>query len=168
MPPPRRSHIEAAQALAAVAPLATRWIERLLAAHEPALTVAQYLVLRAIAGGQTSSGELAHGAGVSGPAVSQLVAALQESGLIERQPAADDRRRQTLALSRAGKRAYASAEQLLQNRVGSLLADLPRPEADALSRLLQHVEATLAGTPPPRRPPPPTPPEPPKPPRARP
>src|ERR671924_91788 len=51
-PPPRRPHIEAAQALAAVAPLATRWIERLLAAHEPPLTVAQYLVLRAIAGGQ--------------------------------------------------------------------------------------------------------------------
>jgi DNA-binding MarR family transcriptional regulator len=168
MAPPRRSHIEAAQALAAVAPLATRWIERLLAAHEPPLTVAQYLALRAIAGGQTSSGELARGAGVSGPAVSQLVAALQESGLIERQPAADDRRRQTLAPSRAGKRVYASAEQLLQNRVGSLLADLPRPEADALSRLLQHVEATLAGTPPPRRPPPPTPPKPPKPPRARP
>jgi DNA-binding MarR family transcriptional regulator len=168
MAPPRRSHIKAAQALAAVAPLATRWIERLLAAHEPPLTVAQYLALRAIAGGQTSSGELARGAGVSGPAVSQLVAALQESGLIERQPAADDRRRQTLAPSRAGKRVYASAEQLLQNRVGSLLADLPRPEADALSRLLQHVEATLAGTPPPRRPPPPTPPKPPKPPRARP
>src|SRR5919109_342895 len=119
-PPPRRPHIEAAQALAAVAPLATRWIERVLAAHEPPLTVAQYLALRAIAGGQTSSGELARGAGVSGPAVSQLVAALEESGLVEPQPAADDRRRQTLALSRTGKRAYASAEELLQNRIGSL------------------------------------------------
>jgi DNA-binding MarR family transcriptional regulator len=168
MPPPRRSHIEAAQALAAVAPLATRWIERLLAAHEPPLTVAQYLALRAIAGGQASSAELARGAGVSGPAVSQLVAALVDTGLIERRPAADDRRRQTLALSPSGERAYASAEELLQARVGSLLADLPRPEADALSRLLQHVEVTLAGAPPPRRPHPPTPPRPPKPPRARP
>jgi DNA-binding MarR family transcriptional regulator len=154
-PPPRRQHIEAAQALAAVAPLATRWIERLLASHEPPLTVAQYLALRAIAGGQVSSAELARGAGVSGPAVSQLVAGLVEVGLIERQPAVDDRRRQRLALSPAGRRAYGSAESLLRDRVGSLLADLPRPEADALSRLLQHVEATLAGAPPPRRPPPP-------------
>jgi DNA-binding MarR family transcriptional regulator len=165
-PPPRRPHIEAAQALAAVAPLATRWIERLLAAHEPPLTLAQYLALRAIAGGQVSSGELARTAGVSGPAVSQLVAALVEAGLIERRPAAEDRRRQTLALSPAGKRTYGSAEEQLQERVASLLADLPRPEADALSRLLQHVEATLLGAPPPRRPPPPPPPLPP--PRVRP
>jgi DNA-binding MarR family transcriptional regulator len=166
-PQPRRSHIEAAQALAAVAPLATRWIERLLAGHEPPLTVAQYLALRAIAGGQVSSGELARGAGVSDPAVSQLVAGLVEAGLIERMPAANDRRRQTLALSPAGKKAFGSAEQLLRERVGSLLADLPRPEADALSRLLQHVEATLAGVPPPRRPPPAPPPGPPKPRRLR-
>ena len=150
-----------------MAPLATRWIERLLARHEPPLTVAQYLALRAIAGGQVSSGELARGAGVSDPAVSQLVAGLVEAGLIERTPAADDRRRQTLALSPAGKKAFGSAEELLQDRVGSLLADLPRPQADALSRLLQHIEATLAGTPPPRRPRPPKP-RPPKPPRVRP
>jgi MarR family transcriptional regulator, lower aerobic nicotinate degradation pathway regulator len=159
-PPPRRAHIEAAQALAAVAPLATRWIERLLAAHEPPLTVAQYLALRAIGGGEVSSRELARGAGVSGSAVSQLVTALGEAGLIERRPAADDRRRQTLVLSPAGRRAYGSADELLRNRVGSLLADLPRPEADALARLLQRVEATLAGAPPPRRPPPPPPPSP--------
>jgi len=155
--PTLRPHIQAAHALAAVAPLATRWIERLLATHDPPLTVAQYLALRAIAAGQASSGELARGAGVSGPAVSQLVAGLVDAGLVERRPAADDRRRQALALSGAGDRAYASAEELLQDRVGSLLADLPRPEADALSRLLQRVEATLAGAPPPRRPPPPPP-----------
>jgi len=162
MRPPRRPHIEAAGALAAVAPLATRWIERLLAAHEPPLTIAQYLALRAIAGGQASSAALARGAGVSGPAVSQLVAGLADAGLIERRPAADDRRRQTLTLTAAGKRAYGSAEKLLQDRVASLLADLPGPEADALSHLLQRVEATLAGRPPPRRPPPPPPPRPPK------
>jgi MarR family transcriptional regulator, organic hydroperoxide resistance regulator len=109
------------------------------------LTVAQYLALRAIAGREISSGELARGASVSGPAVSQLVAGLVDAGLIERRPSADDRRRHALALSAAGKRAYASAEKLLQDRVGTLLADIPRPEADALSRLLEHVEATLAG-----------------------
>ena len=67
MPRPRRDQTDAAEALVAVAPLATRWIERLLAAHEPPLTVPQYLALRAIAHEDISGTELARRAGVSGP-----------------------------------------------------------------------------------------------------
>ncbi len=40
-PPRPRTDADAAQALAAAAPLATRWIERLLAQHQPPLTVAR-------------------------------------------------------------------------------------------------------------------------------
>jgi DNA-binding MarR family transcriptional regulator len=148
----------AAEALAAVAPLATRWIERLLARHEPALTVPQYLALRAIAREGVTGSELARRTGVSGPAVSQLLSALASAGLVERRADAEDRRRQALALSPAGERAFGSAEALLRDRLGDLLADLPRPEIDALSRLLPSVEAALSGAPPPRRPPPPPPP----------
>jgi DNA-binding MarR family transcriptional regulator len=151
----------AAEALAAVAPLATRWIERLLARHEPALTVPQYLALRAIAREGVTGSELARRTGVSGPAVSQLLSGLASAGLVERRADAEDRRRQALALSPAGERAFASAEALLRDRLGELLADLPRPEIDALSRLLPSVEAALSGAPPPRRPPPPPPPPPP-------
>src|SRR4051794_30657186 len=50
---------------------ASRWMERLLPRHDPALTVAQYLALQAVAGGGASGGELARRTGVSGPAVSQ-------------------------------------------------------------------------------------------------
>lgn len=157
MPRPRKLKPDAAEALVAVAPLATRWIERLIAGHEPPLTVPQYLALRAIAREKISGSELARRAGVSGPAVSQLLAGLAEAGLIERSPLADDRRRQALALSLAGERAYRSAEALLRERIGTLLGDLSRPEADALSRLLPRVEAVLSGAPPPRRPPPPPP-----------
>src|SRR2546429_2640570 len=82
----RRVQTEAAEALAAVAPLATRWIERLLAVHEPPLTVSQYLTLRAIAREQVSGSELARRAGVSGPPVSQLLARLDDPGLVERPP----------------------------------------------------------------------------------
>ena len=139
MPRPRIRNPDAAEALVAVAPLATRWIERLLAGHEPALTVPQYLVLRAIAREELSGSELARRAGVSGPAVSQLLGALVDAGLVERIPLAEDRRRQALALSRVGERAYRSAEALLRARIGALLADLPHPEAEALTRLLAHV-----------------------------
>ena len=161
MPVPRRSQTRpAAEALAAVAPLATRWIERVLARHEPALTVQQYLALRAIAREAVTGSELARRTGVSGPAVSQLLGGLAGAGLVEREADAEDRRRQALALSPAGEEAFRSAEELLSRRLGELLAGLPRPEIDALARLLPSVEAALSGAPPPRRPPPPPPPRP--------
>jgi DNA-binding MarR family transcriptional regulator len=158
MPRPRRAQTDAAEALVAVAPLATRWIERLLAAHDPPLTVPQYLTLRAIARDEISGTELARRAGVSGPAVSQLLAGLAESGLLDRRPLDRDRRRQMLSLSEAGARAYRSADALVRQRLAALLTDLPGPEADALSRVLPRVESMLSGAPPPRRPTPPTPP----------
>ena len=101
--------------------------------------------------------------GVSGPAVSQLLAGLAEAGLLERNPLAGDRRRQTLLLSAAGEQAYRSANALLRQRLAALLTDLPRPEADALSRVLPRVESILSGAPPRRPPPPPAPGKPPPP-----
>jgi DNA-binding MarR family transcriptional regulator len=161
MPPPQRTKTaEAAEALAAAAPLATRWIERLLAQHDPPLTVTQYLALRAIVRERISATELALRAGVSGPAVSQLLAGLADAGLIERDVVEEDRRRVALALSPGGERAFAGAEALLRERLGSLLAQVPRPELDALALVLPRVEAALSGAPPPRRPPPPPPPPP--------
>ncbi len=165
MPSVKTKAIDAAEALVAVAPLTTRWIERLLAGHDPRLTVPQYLALRAIAREGISGSELARRTGVSGPAVSQLLAGLVDSGLLERRTTEGDRRRHVLTLTKTGARAFESAETLLRERLATLLVDLPRPEVDALSRLLPQVEAALSGAPPPRRPPPPPrpPPRPPRP-----
>ena len=160
MPPRRKDETQAAAGLAAVAPLATRWIERVLAQHDPPLTVPQYLALRAIELERAYRAPSSHGGpGVSVPAVSQLIAALAGAGLVEREPSEGDRRRMTLTLSRTGRRAYKGAETALGKELGSLLSDLPRPEADALARLLPQVESALSGAPPPRRPahPPPPP-----------
>jgi DNA-binding MarR family transcriptional regulator len=159
MPPrPPHSQRRAAEALVAVAVLLARLIERLLAGGEPPLSLAAYLALRALASGQASGGELARQAAVSGPAISQLLGALERGGLIERGPVAEDRRRQALALSPRGARALAEANARVGERVGELVAGLPAPELDALARALPELEAILAGTPPPRRPPPPRPP----------
>ena len=137
---------EAAKALVAVAPLTSRWIERLLAGHEPALTTPQYLALRSIGREQVSVNELARRAGVSGPAASQLLNTLAAAGLLERRAADEDRRRQQLALTTAGRKALTSAESLLAGRVAyPLIGDLPRPEIDALARALPQVEAALSG-----------------------
>ncbi len=157
-PPHPRHRAQAAEALAAVAPLATRWIERLLASHEPPLTVPQFLALRAVEREGVSTGELARRAGISGPAASQLLAGLEEAGLIERQASSEDRRRHTLSLSAEGRRAFRSAEGLLRRRLSELLSGLPQPETGALARALPSVEAAFSGSPPPRRPSPPPPP----------
>ncbi len=155
MPAPRRSSSDAAEALVAVAPLVSRWIERLLARHQPPLTVAQFLALRAVAAEDVSGSELAQRAGVSGPAVSQLLASLADAGLLQRREFEQDRRRVALTLTARGRRALDSAQDLLRERLSVVLAELPRPEADALARALPRVEATLSGAPPPRRPRPP-------------
>jgi DNA-binding MarR family transcriptional regulator len=133
-------------------------VERVLVSHEPPLTVAQYLALRAIQSTPLSGAELARRTGVSGPAVSQLLSALESAGLVQRQPAETDRRSRDLALTPRGEATLVSATTLVSERLAELLTDLPKPEADALTRLLERVEAALSGQPPPRRPHPPPPP----------
>src|SRR5919109_378218 len=130
MPPHPHRHPRAdfADPLLAVAPLVTRWIERLLARHDPPLTLGQYLALRAIARDGVAGSELARRTGVSGPAVSQLVAGLSDGGLIARGPHTDDRRRQALELSKTGDRALASAQKVLERALEDLLGELPHPE----------------------------------------
>jgi DNA-binding MarR family transcriptional regulator len=171
MPPPpfppgeARAGDRAADALARVAPLLARWIERLLAASDPPLTPAQHQALRAVAEG-ASGADMARRAGVSPAAVSQLLAGLEEAGLVRRERG-DDRRRQVVSLTAPGEAALASADALLRERISPALADLPPPEADALARSLASVLSVLAGTPPPPRPPrPPRPGARPRPPRS--
>src|SRR5437868_3576396 len=160
MPRPRHhpSGRQAAEALVRIAPLVSRWIERLLAAHDPPLTVAQYLALQAIADGDVVGAELARRAAVSPAAVSQVLAALEESGLVTRGRLDDDRRRQPLALTEQGRWTQRSAQTALRERLAGLLVDLPPHEADALAHLLERLEASLSGTPPPPRPHRPSPP----------
>jgi DNA-binding MarR family transcriptional regulator len=149
---------QAAEALVRTAPLVSRWIERLLAAHEPPFTVAQYLTLQAIADGEIVGAELARRAAVSPAAISQLLAALESAGMLTRDRLDNDRRRQPLALSEHGQWALRSAQTALRERLAGLLADMPPPETDALARLLERLQASLSGTPPPPRPPRPHPP----------
>src|SRR5947209_11151447 len=101
--PRHRTSQQAAEALARTAPLVSRWIERLLASHEPPLTVAQYLVLQAVAEADVAGSDLARRTAVSPAAVSQLLDALESADLVERLRLADDRRRQPLVLTKRGQ-----------------------------------------------------------------
>jgi DNA-binding MarR family transcriptional regulator len=148
----------AADALGRVAPLAGRWIERLLAACEPPLTPAQYLALEAVAEGEMVGSELARRAAVSAAAVSQLITGLEAAGLVTRRRSAEDRRRQPLRLTAAGEQALEAARALLTERLGELIATLPPPEQSALGAALERLEQLLGGHAPPPHPRPPLPP----------
>jgi DNA-binding MarR family transcriptional regulator len=154
VPRPRRPVTlqEAADGFGRVAPLANRWIERLLAAHDPPLTVAQYLALQAVSESDVAGAELARRAAVSQAAVSQLLASLEDAGLLDRLRATDDRRRQTLSLTPTGVDLLRSTQAFLRERLATILSDLPPPEIDALARLLPRLEALLSGQAPPLRP----------------
>jgi DNA-binding MarR family transcriptional regulator len=143
----------AAAALARVTPLVARWIERLLATHEPPLTVAQFLVLEAAASGDVAGTDLARRAAVSPAAVSQLLGGLEDAGLLQRVRSEADRRRQSLTLTAAGVSTLQSARHELRLGIGGALTEMPPHEADTLADALERVGAILAGAPPPRRPP---------------
>src|SRR6185312_8598916 len=153
MPPHPRPR-NTAETLAAVAPLVTRWMERVLASADPPLSLGQYLGLRAIAAGVDSAADLARATGVSESAVSQLVAAFERAGTVERTPAGDDRRRRRLALTPDGERLLGTAQELVGARLEPLVTSLAPHDADALAALLRRIEPALTGTAPPRRPPP--------------
>jgi DNA-binding MarR family transcriptional regulator len=131
----------------------SRYVERLLAGADPPLTLAQYLALERLSAGGVLGADLARAAAVSPAAASQLLAGLEDAGLVERTRPAGDRRRQPVALTENGRAALGSARELVRGRLGALLSELPPPEADALWRSLEQVESFLAGTPPPPRPP---------------
>jgi hypothetical protein len=54
---------KAADSFGRVTPLINRWIERLLATHDPSLTVGQYLALQAVSEAEVAGVELARRAG---------------------------------------------------------------------------------------------------------
>jgi DNA-binding MarR family transcriptional regulator len=156
----RQSHAPAAETLSRVAPLVTRWVERLLASHEPSLTVGQYLALHAVDHDQLVGIELARRAGVSPAAISQVLSSLEDAGLLERARSDTDRRRQQLSLTTIGTEVLESIKRDLRTGLGGLLTDLPPHQTEALAHTLENLEAVLTGVAPPRRPPHPRPPKP--------
>jgi DNA-binding MarR family transcriptional regulator len=88
--------------------------------------VVQLGTLRAIAGGRELGADIARAAGITPAAVSQVVGALERDGLVargDRDPR--DRRRQSLALTSAGRVALASAERLVARRLAELSGEMP-------------------------------------------
>ncbi len=115
-----------------------------LSASSSGLTVAQFRCLKMVhRGSDVSLGDLADANGVSAPAMSKMVDGLVENGLLERRPAADDRRRLNLTVTAAGRRKLEAVGDRLKATLAGRLSSLSSAELAALERALVSLNAEM-------------------------
>ena len=109
---------------------------------ELGLSLPQYRVLSLLDEGKAAATALAEHLAVSRPHVTAVVDGLAERGWVERGPDPKDRRRVSHALTEAGRRALAAADEAVEARLLGLLAQLPpEPAATAAAGLALWEEA---------------------------
>ena len=87
------------------------------------LTTAQYRALVQLGDGAEASSSLAAKLAVSRPSATAVVEGLVQRGLVDRQHSGDDRRRVSLTLTEAGRRALAAADDAVRARLADILAE---------------------------------------------
>jgi DNA-binding MarR family transcriptional regulator len=113
-----------------------------LSASNSGLTIAQFRCLRMVhRSADVSLGDLADANGVSPPAMSKMVDGLVETGLLERRPAAQDRRRLELTVTASGRRRIEAVGDRLKATLASRLSTLSASELAALERALAALSA---------------------------
>ena len=110
------------------------------------LSLPQYRALLAVSAGSRRASELADSAVVSRPAVSVLLGALEEQGLLRREPMlTGDRRGVHVAIMDSGRESVARAEQRMSGALDELLADSDSVPAvvDELRKLQNALDADV-------------------------
>ena len=116
--------------------------EPVLAAH--GLTMWGYTVLLALAGqAARSQAALATQIGADKTRLIPVLDDLQRQGLIERHPDPADRRVHLLAVTPAGRRTAAQAQQEIQHQEDELLAQLPPEDRAPFLRALDVLSARI-------------------------
>ena len=123
---------DVARVLVMLQPRLGRVLRQHLRAPGPALSMPQFVALRALNHGPKSAGKLAQVFGVSRPAITRLVDGLVKKGLVERRADEADRRVAIVALTAAGQALHESTEEATERFLAELLAELP---PDRLTRL---------------------------------
>ena len=130
---------DAGYALFELAPRLTRLENAVLSEVTPPLTFRQYRILQRVAEGRTTVTALGRLATITLPAVSESVDVLVRKGLLERRTSAQDRRASDLLLTEDGVAALRTADRLLTETAGSVLAGVPVERRAALAADLRHV-----------------------------
>jgi DNA-binding MarR family transcriptional regulator len=114
-------------------------------ALEPAgIDPKEFLLMRFVAASEGQSQQvLAERLGVPASRMVALVDRLEEAGLVERRPHAEDRRIRELHLTRKGKGALERAKKIAIDYETQLCAGINRDERETLIDLLQKLQAGL-------------------------
>jgi DNA-binding MarR family transcriptional regulator len=114
------------------------------------LTTLQYTTLSVLGtGGQLSNAQLARRAYMTPQSMSEVLDALEEKGLVERQPHPNHRRVYPAALTRTGRKVLAACDEAVDELEDEMLAGLSTREVAALRKaLVSAVRSLHAGFPP--------------------
>jgi DNA-binding MarR family transcriptional regulator len=113
------SAVEAVRALAR----ASRILER----STGELSLAQYRVLAAVAGGDERASRIARRLALGKPTISATVDSLCQRGLVARGEVADDQRAAALSLTAQGKTMLRTVENTMLERLHQVITRLPDP-----------------------------------------
>jgi DNA-binding MarR family transcriptional regulator/GNAT superfamily N-acetyltransferase len=95
---------------------------------------------------ELSAADLCRELGLDPGYLSRLLARFEEQSLIEKIPAADDRRRQLLRLTLKGREAFAILDRRSREEAGELLKDLGNAERRRLLAAFETVQSILGGS----------------------
>jgi DNA-binding MarR family transcriptional regulator len=95
--------------------------------------------------GPASQAALGRRCGIDRSDVVALVNELSAAGRLERTPDPEDRRRNVIAITDAGREFLETLDRLLAGAQDELLAPLPRPQRAELVRLLEAILAHHSG-----------------------
>ena len=101
-------------------------------------------ILKALASGDTRSGDLAVRLQIAPSVASRAVTALQQEGLVERRTDPEDARAVRLGLTRAGRRRLDEARRTFVERLIPLLEDWDSTDITVLTRLMDRLESTIS------------------------
>ena len=101
-------------------------------------------MLKMLAQGDARSSDIAARLQVAPSVVSRALTGLEQAGLVERRPDPEDARATQLGLTGAGRRKLDDARQAFAARLTPLLADWDSTDVDALTRLMDRLESTIA------------------------
>jgi DNA-binding MarR family transcriptional regulator len=103
------------------------------------MSFAQYTLLRALAEGDLSSGQLAATAGLTSAATTQMVDCLEREGVVERRRSGEDRRVVVLHLTDEGRRRHDVKHAEVEEQWSTALAGLDEAELRDAALVLDRV-----------------------------
>lgn len=93
--------------------------------------------------GPVTASDLGAGLKLDAGYLSRILRGFHDRGLVEKRPSTDDRRRNLLTLTAAGRDAFARLDAASATEIGALLARLAPPERERLVGAMEEIEDLL-------------------------